>query len=333
MSITGTGVYCNTRIEGGGEQSARWIAGRLGAPLISLSNSDWKNTIAEKQIWYMNDSVYKLKDDEDFQKIIRNAYVILNFVNGGIHKLAWLRDRVRKFFFLNNDKMNGFQSACVPELKEIPKVVLPPPVDVKKYMLIEREYNRNPVVIGRHSRISLKYPKQPERMYEILAEKLPRAEFHFQIAHPAIIKRFKDNSRFRFYSWNEKPVTDFLENIDIYLSIINPNTNEQGPRTLIEAMSSGLPCIAENRDGMKDRMINGHTGFLVSDENEAIDKTVLLYNDKQMMCTMGMNARNIAETFNPELWIKEINHGDNMGSKNNTYKHSKQGNIYSCYSN
>ena len=310
MSITGTGVYCNNRIDGGGEQSARWIANRLGAPVVSLTGDDWKESIFEKQIWYMNDSMYKLLKDDDFKNVIRNACVILNFTNGGIQRQGWLRDKVRKFFFLNTTKRDGFQAACVDELKDIPKVVLPPPVEINKYLAIDRVYDREPMVIGRHSRISLKYPPEPEKMYEILAEKLPDAEFHFQIPHKRIAERFKDNPRFKFFAWNEKPVTEFLRDIDIYLSIINPNTNEQGPRTLVEAMASSLPCIVENRDGMKDRMVNGCTGFLVNNEEEAIDKTVMLYEDKKMTYEMGHNSHNKAKSFDPELWIKELSNGN-----------------------
>lgn len=310
MSIIGTGVYCNNRIDGGGEQSARWIAGRLNAPIISLTNDDWKNTIANKQIWYMNDSVYKLLKDDDFRNVIKNAYVILNFTNGGMQRQDWLRGKVRKFFFLNKKKRDEFQAACVAELKDIPKIALPPPVDIDKFLSIKRDYNRTPIVVGRHSRISLKYPSEPEKMYEILAERLSDIQFHFQIPHQRIAKRFKDDPQFRFFMWNEKPVETFLNDIDIYLCIINPNTNEQGPRTLIEAMASGLPCIVENRDGMKERMINGHTGFLVNNEEEAISKTIMLCKSKEMRLSMGCNAQIEAKAFNPELWIKEINNAN-----------------------
>lgn len=308
MSTIGTGVYCNSRIEGGGEQSARWIANRLNAPIISLTNDDWKDTIADKQIWYMNDSVYKLLKDDDFQRVIKNAYVILNFTNGGIQRQQWLKNKVRKLFFLNEQKRGEFQDNCVIELKDIPKVVLPPPVDIDKYLGIERS-DRTTIVIGRHSRISLKYPGEPVKMYETLSERLPNTQFHFQIPHPKITKRFKDDPQFKFYAWNEKPIESFLSDIDIYLCVINPNTQEQGPRTLIEAMASGLPCVVENRDGMKDRMVNGHTGFLVNDEDEAIEKTVMLCESKVMRTRMGRNARSTASFFNPELWIKELNNG------------------------
>ncbi len=54
-------------------------------------------------------------------------------------------------------------------------------------------------------------------MYETLAERIPDAQFHFQIPHQKIAKRFKDDPQFRFYAWNEKPVETFLSDIDIYL--------------------------------------------------------------------------------------------------------------------
>ena len=303
-------VLCNTKIKGGGEQSAQWIANQLGVPLISLSTNEWRSCRAKKQIWYMNNSIYKLLEDrDDFRKVLGYAdeiYIVLNFVLGGFEKQRWAEEYpIKKIFFLNNDKMNEFKQKAVSELRHIPLVALPPPVDIDKYLSVERDYGRDLVVIGRHSRISLKYPDDPVTMYEKLYDQTD-ASFSFMAPHPKISKRFGNDKRFIFYPLDALSVPEYLKTIDIYLAVINPKTKDQGPRVLMEAMASGLPCIVENRDGMKDRMVDGLTGYLVNNENEAIQRAVELSQDRDKRIKMGQAARRIAATFRPELWVKEL---------------------------
>lgn len=304
-------VLCNTRIDGGGEQSSRWLTEHLGASLVSLTTDEWKTCTAEKQIWYMNNSVYMLHgNEEEYRRVLSHAkeiYIVLNFVLGGTQTKEWLAGYpVKKFLFLNEQKRLEFESKRKPELAHIPTVALPPPVDIDQYLLIDRTYGREQLTVGRHSRISLKYPKDPVPMYIELHKRLPETYLKFQIAHPAIVKEWKHNNWFIFNSYNQQTVRDYLEGIDIYLSIINPNTRDQGPRTLMEAMASGLPCVVDNRDGMKERMVDGLTGFLVNSEREAIDRTVQLATNKDLRERLGRGAREIAKTFRPEKWIKEL---------------------------
>ena len=97
--MKGCTVFCNTRIDGGGEQSAALVAKLLGADLVSLTAGDeWKNCAAVKQIWYMNDAVYRLcgAEREDFIRVLSRAhevFIVLNFVLGGLQKASWLRPR------------------------------------------------------------------------------------------------------------------------------------------------------------------------------------------------------------------------------------------------
>ena len=86
------GVFCNTRVDAGGEQSGQALANMLGGELISLSNNAWKGAASEVQVWYMNDAVYKLIDNDNlnlFKAHIGQAskcYIVLNFVLGGIQR-------------------------------------------------------------------------------------------------------------------------------------------------------------------------------------------------------------------------------------------------------
>jgi hypothetical protein len=309
--MSDTAVYVNNRIDGGGEQSAKMIAKMLDCPTISLTTDAWKTTPPpKKQIWYCNDFIYKAeKEIDEFKRVImasEKVYMVLNFTTGPIGKMAWLKDRVRRFFFLNHDKLNGFQATCAPELKEISKRAYPPPVDISQYLDIERPLGRAPIVIGRHSRMSLKYPVDPCSLYLKLIEKIPEAHYAFMIPHKKIEIQFQADHRFHFYRWNEMTVREFLASIDIYASIISPKCHDQGPRVLCEAMASGLPCVVEDRDGMKERMINGTTGYLIADEDEAVARICDLYNQPRLRLSMGQGARNRAKFFDPGLWIKDM---------------------------
>ena len=303
-------VYCNNRIVGGGELSAQTLARLMDCPLLSLTTNEWKTApVPRVAVFYMNDFVYKVEKEPDFRRIIESAdrvYLVLNFTNGPVHKLPWIAKIVNRVFFLNHEKLNGFQSACCEEWKNVSKRAYPPPVDIQQYLDIDRPLDRKPIVIGRHSRMSLKYPLDPGYIYRELIKKIPEAHYAFQIPHRKISQEFKDDPRFKFNNWNQVSVREFLASIDIYASIISPKVHDQGPRVLIEAMAAGLPCVVENRDGMKERMVNEVTGYLVGSEDEAIAQIIDLYHNKDKRVVMGRNARNRAKSFDIGLWIKDM---------------------------
>lgn len=303
-------VICSYRIDGGGNQSGKKLAELLGYDFVNIHTGEWKNCRAKKQIWYMNDDIYRFngKENEAFKKVLSYAddiKVVLNFVIGGTHNARWVLDYpVSKILFLNKQREG--------EWKEVTKgtrwglidtIALCPPIDVEQYENINRqksEYLR----IGRHSRISLKYPDNMCDLYHAINK--PNREFHFMLAHPKIKQEFTQ-SNFKYYEWNQVPVKQYLENLDIWLCIINPKTKEQGPRTLAEAMLAGCACITENRDGPTDKIINGETGFLVNSEGEISGILDLLENDRELLSNIGENARRYAlKNFHYDKWIKEL---------------------------
>lgn len=313
LSTTSYAVYCNSRIDGGGEQSAMMIAKMLGCPIYSLSTNEWReHEPPNKQIWYLNDFSQKLNDSDkkdDFKRIVEsgeNIYLVLNFVNGNVPKMDWLAHKTRRVFFLNHEKMAEFQEKCLPEWKNVSKRAYPPPVEISKYLDIERPRGRRPVVIGRHSRMSLKYPEDPGYVYRELIKKIPEAHYAFQIAHKKIEREFKSDPRFKFNTWNQVSIREFLAGIDIHASIISPKVIDQGNRVTVEAMASGLPVVCDNRGGLKDRVINGITGFLVNSQDEAIEKIVELYKNEDMRIRFGKNAKDRAKYFDPTLWVKSM---------------------------
>lgn len=308
MAKSNGAVFCSQRINGGGNQSGVKLAEMLGYDLVNLYDEGWKNADYEYQVWYMNDDIYKLqdkiKDRTAFLKVLSKAKdikVVLNFVIANTWKDSWLLDYpVSKVIFLNEGRVKQWCAETVNTRHSMIEVkAMLPPINLDKFTNISRKES-DKIRIGRHSRISLKYPPSPENMYK----KLDRddREFSFMIAHNNIKKAFPF---WKYYDWNELSVEDYLEQIDIYLCIINPNTNEQGGRSNMEAMAAGCCVIVEDRDAMPDYIEHGETGFLVKSQDEAVD--IINNLTKEEIQRIGYNAYNYAfNNFKPERWIKEL---------------------------
>ncbi len=79
---------------------------------------------------------------------------------------------------------------------------------------------------------------------------------------------------------------------------------DQGPRTIMEAMAAGLPVIAENRDGAKDR-VTKETGWLIEKHEDTID--IINSLTSEILKKKGQAARERAKKeFRKEKWIEEI---------------------------
>ena len=80
----------------------------------------------------------------------------------------------------------------------------------------------------------------------------------------------------------------------------------------LEAMASGLPCIAFKPDGKKiitasnEIIKNRKTGFLVKDEKEMAEKINLLLEDKKLRIKMGKEARKLAKKYSWKKCVKGI---------------------------
>ncbi len=99
---------------------------------------------------------------------------------------------------------------------------------------------------------------------------------------------------------------EYLRASDIF---IMTSINEGLPNALIEAMSSGLPCIVNNiMDVMSDIIIDGYDGFIVNN-NEVFETCRLIkkiIDDKYMYMKIRNNAiLKIKKNFSSELITKK----------------------------
>ena len=99
-------------------------------------------------------------------------------------------------------------------------------------------------------------------------------------------------------------VERILASSDVF---ILPSYLEGMPRSVIEAMASGLPVIASNIKGSREEVIDGETGILVkTGDIESLATAILkLYNNPKLRELMGRKGRERAEKYFDESKIIE----------------------------
>lgn len=105
------------------------------------------------------------------------------------------------------------------------------------------------------------------------------------------------NSNIGFYKSIKNIEEKYLES-SIY---IMTSRTEGFPMTLLEAMASGLPCVAYDCPcGPRAIIIDGKTGFLIEDGNIDffIEKLSVLIQNKQLRIELGLNAKKSVANYN-----------------------------------
>jgi glycosyltransferase involved in cell wall biosynthesis len=104
----------------------------------------------------------------------------------------------------------------------------------------------------------------------------------------------------------KKSIAEALQGSDIF---ILPSDNEGFGIAVIEAMSTGLICIATKVPGPEDILQDGFNGFLSETSQEEIHRVlqkVLALDDREKM-KVSENARNcVKKNYRKDIVIKEI---------------------------
>lgn len=73
--------------------------------------------------------------------------------------------------------------------------------------------------------------------------------------------------------------------------VVHPTSLESFGNIALEAGACGRPFISMNLGGLKDTVINGHTGILVKDSQDMIKEVSRLMERKEIRLKIGANAR------------------------------------------
>ena len=118
---------------------------------------------------------------------------------------------------------------------------------------------------------------------------------------------FKDEERMRFYPWNNAPVEKFLARGHVYFYRTSNHWRDNYPRVVAEALAAGLPVLGEPRDGTKDRIQHGDTGFYCCHYDEVELHLGTLLRKEALRQAMGMEAKRWAErNLDPKAWVSVL---------------------------
>lgn len=75
----------------------------------------------------------------------------------------------------------------------------------------------------------------------------------------------------------------------------------------IEAMASSKPILSVDEGGPKETILQGETGYLVSDEREMAEKMLILARDSELAEKIGGKGRlHVEKTFSDEVFISKL---------------------------
>lgn len=102
---------------------------------------------------------------------------------------------------------------------------------------------------------------------------------------------------------------------DTAIGIVNPNLTgslETFCVSAIEMEAAECPVIGANRMGLRETVNNGKTGLLINNENELLEKIIILLKNEQLRIKMGKEGREyIRKNFDEKLinkkWLNLIN--------------------------
>lgn len=103
-----------------------------------------------------------------------------------------------------------------------------------------------------------------------------------------------------------KDIPQLMKIMDVF---VLPSLQEGFPRTLVEAMYTGLPVVASNLSGIPEIVTDGQNGFLAPPRDSIAirDRISDLYNQPELRSKFKTNARRTVETgFMPDYHINRL---------------------------
>lgn len=95
-------------------------------------------------------------------------------------------------------------------------------------------------------------------------------------------------------------ILELLKSVDIF---VFPSFREGLPVSVMEAMASGLPCVASDIRGVRDLIIDGKNGFLCepSDKNVITNAISILAESEQLRVKFGLYSKEKVSAYGYDL--------------------------------
>lgn len=118
----------------------------------------------------------------------------------------------------------------------------------------------------------------------------PNTSFEFFGKYEENFRPYFDGLNVNFRGFRTD-LEEILPQMDIYCYLLNEKNFATTENALLEAMASGLPVVVMNNPAERNIVIHNENGFIADTPEQVIQYIEKLYNNKQLRCTIGTNAR------------------------------------------
>jgi glycosyltransferase involved in cell wall biosynthesis len=134
---------------------------------------------------------------------------------------------------------------------------------------------------------------------DLVRHRIPSAELHVfgsveprhaDYAHAVLRRAGSTLGRHTFFHEPGSRTMDVLPDFDVFVVL---GENQGSPNALLEALSAGMPCIANDDGGTREQLLHEETGLLVTDRvpstlAQAIERLLL---DRELARRLGVSGR------------------------------------------
>ncbi len=225
----------------------------------------------------------------------------LQRLNEFLYKRSIRKNKV--VIFQNSDDLNLFFERGILTDRDKTAVVSGSGVNLDRFKFKENYNNNEPVSFLLTARLIKEkgiglYIKAAQK----LKKKYPNTEFHVigpAQTSPSAIKLEELNRLNKdgtlIWHGHQTNIVEHLTNRDVF---VLPSYYREGvPRSILEALSVGLPIITTNSPGCRETVQEGKNGFLIPTQrlDELVDAMEYFITNKEKIEEMGRNSRAYAE--------------------------------------
>jgi len=176
-----------------------------------------------------------------------------------------------------------------------------------KYFLILhlRRLNENRGAMFLIEALNILINKKSKRNIRVIMLKTGDKDYKEKINQK--IKEYGLDRYIKFFEWINYETPKFFENADVYVDTMHRKVQGQGAgKTLLEAMSSGVPVIAPNNPDVMIYLKHLSNGVIYrgADSESLANSILLLMQNKKLRLSLGKRAR--------EFIVKNLEWGKNM---------------------
>lgn len=228
-------------------------------------------------------------------------------------KKSFIHKTIIKFILSGANKIFSTSNIMALEINKYIKAkieIIPFGIDSNLFKPDNSIKEKNSFVIGTIKSLEKVYGiDRLVEVFEIVSKKIPESKCYIygngsqESSLKSIVKEKKLEKKIIFKGRiNNHEVPRSLAEIDIFCAL---SRSESFGVAVIEASACQKPVIATNIGGLKEVIVNGETGYLMSYNPKKIaNKIIDLYSNNEKMKTLGENGRNfVMSNFD---WSKNV---------------------------